>query len=303
MRRFGKTKIVVYDAEGGGAIGGACNDEELAERSLLSPDMIKEFYTHEEPSRTDPRSYERYVDDQIEQWRGGEPRGESSHRVYTGLFEEQSDKWLNIATKHLVATWKSVRRFVELALAAACSDSELRDSLKKHTIDPQLKELEQEATKDMKNLLHCHDHGMSGFYDSFIDFQRIQPHTRDFAGRLAHSLLDGYETAAAGKSGGFDSWYQTIGEALLNTILPKNGLFINDIVRGELVGMVRGTLAQLADTSSNTSPMAEGAAIKLAAQAGSTASKRVIEHVETYYEVRSRFSDSSCNCASKAMTG
>ncbi|CAI4215961.1 unnamed protein product [Parascedosporium putredinis] len=101
---------------------------------------------------------------------------------------------------------------------------------------------------------------------------------------LGASLRDEYEKMAAGKLGDFDRWYQGVGNMLLNTFLPQSGVVINEFITGQLADMVRGTLTGKS-ASVDIKPDVRKVPLRWAGTSNKSAAKRVIEYVETYYEM------------------
>ncbi len=76
--------------------------------------------------------------------------------------------------------------FVSLALAAACPDKDVLESLRSAIVRPKINKLQLDANRTLLDLVSCHREANSGFYDSFAEAGEVRAH--------AHSLLRRLET-------------------------------------------------------------------------------------------------------------
>jgi hypothetical protein len=284
MEKFGKTKVIEDSFSTTGSTSDAMAQEFPAQ------DIIEKYYTHDNPDSVGRKPHEEWVATQIERWRAGEPQGEASEAVYTGLFRYQSKKWPNIALRHLQAIWKAIKDFIRLALDAARIDHDIREALRKDLIQPSLDTLEKESYRTLRDLLNCHERGNSGFYDGFVNiqqFMRIQ--AEDIAERLA-TLAS--EHIGLREQGASDKLFEHIHKDLRHLLsLPTNGSLANGIFHSIIAGKVNSIITQAfewADDKKDEGDYAvrEATHFELIPSAlKNITAARVIEHVETYYEV------------------
>ncbi|KAF3204525.1 hypothetical protein TWF192_003687 [Orbilia oligospora] len=194
MREFGKTKEITRSANitksqlsthWTDPPDQESPDNEPHQR-FPTPHIMRTYYTHDKVALMDEKTFEKWLAEQIPVWRGHEPQGEASEVVYSCLMEYQSKNWQQIASKHLCAVWKSVERFVKLALTATCyEDKKVFQSILEHLVTPKLEELEKKSHQTLKDLLNCHGRGKTGFYDGFVHSRPMRWHAQDLAQRLA----------------------------------------------------------------------------------------------------------------------
>ncbi|KAL6812280.1 P-loop containing nucleoside triphosphate hydrolase protein [Trichoderma camerunense] len=160
-----------------------------ASDDLSSPQLGSkgDFYTTRTITRKD---FERRVMPLIERWRAGEPRGEASDAAFGGLFEYQSANWEAIARDHVERVCRRLHSFNDSALKACCSNTDVRESIRKYITSPRLKDLSIKADLLLRKLLSCHRRGNTGFNDAFTDVVLLRKQSEAFALRLTEALRE-----------------------------------------------------------------------------------------------------------------
>jgi len=310
MREFGKTKDINYlwkntkgslqnTNDSGSTTGDAPNETQKPTQQKNKPgqefpaqDVMEKYYVHNKPESIDREAFEGWLATQVQRWRGREPRGEASETVYPGLFEHQSEKWSKIASQHLHVVWQAVERFVDLALAAACVEEDVLQALK-HLIKPRLNKLEKASHRTMNDLLNCHGRGKTGFYDGFVNIEPMRRHAEDLAQRLAALTSD---HAHLGDHTISDKLFKEVRDAVGSAASMSIGSIIgHNLVKDVANRVVESTLSQAFQSEGNVSEgktkgvraVREATFGFIPAEQENIAAARVIEHVETYYEVRS----------------
>ncbi|KUI57398.1 Dynamin-1-like protein [Cytospora mali] len=204
MRQYGKTKVELEDERTMTTL----TIQPLDLRSQqpgdqgqhFQPDGTVAFYNHDKPEAQGRKEYEGWVRMNIDRWKAKGPGGEPSDGAYSGLFAYQAEKWGKIASQHVKAVWQAVRDFIELALADSCVDRDVLESLRRSLVKPNLKRLQLEAGRTLRDLISCHDQSNPGFYDSLIEARAIQEHTKALLQRITAmrpESEDNTETTAA----------------------------------------------------------------------------------------------------------
>ncbi|KAK4442178.1 P-loop containing nucleoside triphosphate hydrolase protein [Podospora aff. communis PSN243] len=239
--------------------------------------VINKHYTQPKPEPVNLPDFERWVASWIPNWSAKEPTGEASEAAYHRLFEYQSQKWRLVSGQHLDAIWDATQRFVDLALAAACPDPDLRSALEQRLINPALKDLEMKSHRSVNDLLYCHAQGGTGFYDAKLDakaarVKRVVGSSADVAGNhKVPGVLDKLpDVIAKAVFQNLMSQPSPLGSALLDPV--------QDLVFRTVQGAIRaGTKVPGENgsaTASGTHPH----------RAKDTTARRVIRHVEANYE-------------------
>jgi len=141
----------------------------------IIPEAVKnKYYTHNKSGSKTRGEHERWVAERIERWSGGDAPGETNPVIFSGLSEWQSEKWTDIANKHLDAVWHAVRRFTDLVLEAACDDEAVREALRECQIVPKLNEMEAISHGELRRLLDCHRRDSMWFSHGFVNLARLQ---------------------------------------------------------------------------------------------------------------------------------
>ncbi|KAK0701128.1 hypothetical protein B0H67DRAFT_650566 [Lasiosphaeris hirsuta] len=228
-------------------------------------EVIQKYYSHHKPEAVDRKVYEEWLAAEIPRWRGSEPQGEASEAIYRRYFEFQSGKWSRIAELHLDAVWKAVKRFVNLALSAACAgDEDTRQSLQRYLISPRIDRLEAMSHRSMNDLLDCHGRGRTGFYDSFVvDPRPMRQCTEEISARFA-VLRSEYDARNHEKR----RWARYRRDIRPCHRRPKN-----------LLGTVKNTVLHNLQSDGQR----PGKEVEATGLQDITAT-RVIKHVEAYYE-------------------
>ncbi|SCV45394.1 uncharacterized protein FFB14_08628 [Fusarium fujikuroi] len=155
------------------AVGPSRQDDKIAE-GIVDDAVKAQYYSHDKSGLTTREEHERWVAERIQRWSGAEAPGESNPVVFSGLSEWQSEKWADIASKHLDAVWRAVRRFIDAVLSAACDDEDVRQSLREHQILPKLGEMEATSHGDLRRLLDCHGRDSMWFSHGFVNLARLR---------------------------------------------------------------------------------------------------------------------------------
>ncbi|VTT81241.1 unnamed protein product [Fusarium fujikuroi] len=155
------------------AVGPSRQDDKIAE-GIVDDAVKTQYYSHDKSGLTTREEHERWVAERIQRWSGAEAPGESNPVVFSGLSEWQSEKWADIASKHLDAVWRAVRRFIDAVLSAACDDEDVRQSLREHQILPKLGEMEATSHGDLRRLLDCHGRDSMWFSHGFVNLARLR---------------------------------------------------------------------------------------------------------------------------------
>ncbi|KAF5568309.1 dynamin GTPase [Fusarium phyllophilum] len=145
---------------------------------IVAEAVKAQYYTHDKSGLTTREEHERWVAERIQRWSGSEAPGETNPVVFSGLSEWQSEKWADIASKHLNAVWRAVRRFIDAVLSAACDDEDVRQALREHQILPKLGEMEATSHGDLRRLLDCHGRDSMWFSHGFVSLARLR-HEKD----------------------------------------------------------------------------------------------------------------------------
>ena len=310
MREFGKTEDIVYlwkntkgHSQNNNNFRSTTHDasnktqKSAPQKNKLSQefpaqDVIDKFYVHSKPKAIDREPFEGWLATQLQRWRGREPQGEASEIVYPGLFEYQSEKWSEIASKHLDAVWQAAGRFVDLALAAACIEEDVLQALK-HLIKPRLDNLEKASHRTMNDLLNCHSRGKTGFYDGFVHIEPMRRHAEDLAQRLAAMKPDyANQKDHSISSELFKEVRDAVGSAASMSV---GSIMEHNLIKDAVNRMAEGTLPPAAQPegkapegkTKSAGAIREAAFGFIPVEQENIAAARVIEHVETYYEVRS----------------
>ncbi|KAK3358775.1 P-loop containing nucleoside triphosphate hydrolase protein [Lasiosphaeria hispida] len=245
-------------------------------------DVIQKYYSHNKPEVVDRKEYEEWLAAEIPRWRGSEPQGEASEAIYQRYFEFQSWKWSRIAAGHLDAVWKAVKRFVNLALNAACAgDEDTRQALQRYLTTPRINRLEAMSHRSMNDLLDCHGKGRTGFYDSFVvDPRPMRQCTEEIASSFA-VLRSKYEgenhQGRPGDGLALDKIFGLAIDAVGGIVAAQTGL-------GGLVGpILLGTVKETVLHNLQSGGGRKSQRIEVVDPQDVTAT-RVIKHVEAYYE-------------------
>jgi len=290
MREFGKTEAI---NDSGSTTADMSNETQVPtqqdERALAFPakDIIHKYYTDSKPKHIDRKAHEEWLATGIERWRGGEPQGEASEAVYSGLFEYQSAKWAKISKQNLRAVWEAVEKFINLALVSACIDEGMLQALRKHLIKPRLDQLEKASYRTMSDLLNCHGRGKTGFYDGFVDVLPMRRQAQDLTERLATLASNHIDLGDHGNSDELSKRVRSVVCSLLS--LPTGDRLPHNLVKDVVIRSVGSILTQAFQFDSkdkNVRPALEATHGLIAAELKNFTAARVIEHVETYYEVR-----------------
>ncbi|KAF5627433.1 dynamin GTPase [Fusarium sp. NRRL 52700] len=172
-------------------------DDKITE-GIVAEAVKAQYYTHDKSGLTSREEHERWVAERIQRWSGGEAPGETNPVVFSGLSEWQSEKWADIASKHLDAVWRAVRRFIDAVLDAACDDEDVRQALREHQILPKLGEMEATSHGDLRRLLNCHGRDSMWFSHGFVNLARLRREKDPLAtdqgmggqSIVSHKLLD-----------------------------------------------------------------------------------------------------------------
>ncbi|KAF3917609.1 Dynamin-2 [Arthrobotrys entomopaga] len=304
MIEFGKTEKITRPrknkkpeplAEQTDAVPGQTNDidqatalghvDEVPAQKHPAQAIIKKHYTHDRPKSTDEKTFELWVATQIPVWRGSEPQGEPSEVSYSGLMGYQSTKWQKIALQHLRAVWEAVEKFIDLALTTACfNDKEMLQRLQKLLVTPKLKVLKEKSRRTMKKLLSCHGRSKTGFYDGLVHSRPVRWHAEELAQRLAN-----LKTKAGIAQDPKDH------TDIADELFKLAGDMISDIVSNPIVGFASDVVLRKAGLQSEDSD-AESDYVStttgqktvfglIPAEMENISAARVIEYVETYYEI------------------
>ncbi|KLO85632.1 Uncharacterized protein LW93_14247 [Fusarium fujikuroi] len=155
------------------AVGPSRQDDKIAE-GIVDDAVKAQYYSHDKSGLTTREEHERWVAERIQRWSGAEAPGESNPVVFSGLSEWQSEKWADIASKHLDAVWRAVRRFIDAVLSAACDDEDVRQALREQQILPKLGEMEATSHGDLRRLLDCHGRDSMWFSHGFVNLARLR---------------------------------------------------------------------------------------------------------------------------------
>lgn len=248
------------------AVGPSRQDDKITE-GIVADAVKAQYYSHEKSGLTTREEHERWVAERIQRWSGAEAPGESNPVVFSGLSEWQSEKWTDIASKHLDAVWRAVRRFIDAVLSAACDDEDVRQALREHQILPKLGELEATSHGDLRRLLDCHGRDSMWFSHGFVNLARLRrekdPLTTDLGmgGQpiVSHKLLD-----------------------LAKETIMKS-LFAQGLGSEVVSSLVQASLEGVFGSRSNSAEAVGGLA---SADYNISAASRVILQEETCYEVR-----------------
>ncbi|KAK3296515.1 P-loop containing nucleoside triphosphate hydrolase protein [Chaetomium fimeti] len=275
MLAYGKTTEVLSSPKTEPARGGPAVPADLANptdsRTAFPPaTTTSKYYTHTKPEPVVLVAFEDWVDALIPKWSAKEPTGEASEAAYHQLFMDESKNWPEIAGRHLEAVWESVLRFVDLALAAACPYPDLRDALEKRLVNTGLRTLKKKSHRTLNDLLHCHRHGGTGFYDAIIDARaaRRKP-------EKGNPVFDGLPDMIG------DAVFQHlsgVSSPLSPVILSPVRSLVSQAVRGAIQTTFGDNSATDTDASSIVDPASE------VPKRASTTAGRVIQHVEENYE-------------------
>ncbi|EWY94985.1 hypothetical protein FOYG_04122 [Fusarium oxysporum NRRL 32931] len=178
-------------------VGPSHQDDKITE-GIVAEAVKSQYYTHDKSGLSTREEHERWVAERIQRWSGGEAPGETNPVVFSGLSEWQSEKWADIASKHLNAVWRAVRRFIDAVLSAACDDEDVREALREHQILPKLGEMEATSHGDLRRLLDCHGRDSMWFSHGFVNLARLRREKDPFAtdqgmgsqSIVSHKLLD-----------------------------------------------------------------------------------------------------------------
>ncbi|KAK0625863.1 P-loop containing nucleoside triphosphate hydrolase protein [Immersiella caudata] len=264
MLADGKTKEV--QVAGKSTRSSSSSDDNISARPKPEPVGLSEF--------------ESWVASWVPNWSAKEPTGEASESAYHRLFEYQSQKRRLISSKHLDAVWDVTGRFVDLALAAACPDPDLRSTLDQRLIKPALRDLEMRSHRSVNDLLYCHAQGGTGFYDAKLNAKKAPREKRAFgnipAGRGNQQQEDGVLNKLPG----------IIAKAVFQNLASQGsplGPALLDPVQDLVFRTVQGTIQtalQVPDGSGGTA----GSGTYHSNTAQEATARRVIKHVEENYE-------------------
>ncbi len=254
--------------------------------SFLAKAVVDEYYTHALPQAVERTEFEVWVATQIDCWAGRGPSGGASETAYHGLFEYQSNKWQEIAERHLAAVWKAVDWFVEAALAAACPDEHVRLALRDHLTDSKLERLKKASDGALKSLLQCHARGNTGFYDGFCQTRAVVERAADVSRDLRQAVpaLDsiGSLGEVLGSSRRFNKFVGGLSRNL--ALMQTAGLIRPELVRG--VAAVRAVRTALSAVVTRHVEADGGVKKKRRVlKLGLGLSARLVQNVEMYYEV------------------
>ncbi|KAF3196056.1 hypothetical protein TWF225_000406 [Orbilia oligospora] len=314
MREFGKTKEITRSVNiAKSQLSTYRTDPPDQESPTNEPhqrfpttDIMRKYYTHDKVALMDEKSFEKWLAKEIPVWRGHEPQGEASEVVYSCLMEYQSKNWRQIASNHLCAVWKSVERFAELALTAACyEDKDVFQSILDHWVKPKLEELEKKSHQTLKDLLNCHGRGKTGFYDGFVHSRPMRWHAEDLAQRLADlkakaavDQLDDEQTSEPRtkpeKSAIFDELFK-IAEDMIGGMIPKpftsimGAGFVKDVVFRKVESALSQAFQSEREVSGDKidsiATVREATFGLIPVELENIAAARVIEYVDAYYEM------------------
>lgn len=120
---------------------------------------------------------------------GKEPKGElSGEGAYTRYFELQSEKWGKIAKGHLHAVWHTVDVFIKRTLGATRTYEEMLNNLRQQLIRSKLDKLKEQSYCTLADLLGCHGRDKTDFFDSLVDVRQTE--VRERARGVAARLID-----------------------------------------------------------------------------------------------------------------
>lgn len=293
MRRFGKTDTIL-DGTGTAAADTASTagrtdgpSTQMALQTAHIPmadafphyqELFVRYYSFPEPHRVTRADHEAMVAKEIERWRALEPSEEASPAACWGLLDYQSRLWKEIATNHLLAVWEITGKFIDLALAAAFSDSEVLWLLREHLVDKNLTKLRQSSQTILKDLLQCRRGGNTGFYDGFSDnstFLHSQMGERERHSSPSTSRDTAPSSPGQGQ-GPLDGLAASISDAVGE--LPTTLAGVGNAIGGPILGVAGGILDH-ALTSATAGGDPDGG------NTGAVTPARIINQVELYYEV------------------
>lgn len=283
MREFGKTKVLADQASTPGDVTDETQiptRQEVQVQGFAARKDLQTFYgpIKRESVTITQCEFENWLNQLIERWSGQEPRGEASTALVSRLLQYQSCHWSEIAKNHLLAVWRTVETFINLALAATCNENDVLKALKKYIIDEEVEKLQKESFVKMQELLNCHAQDNTGFYDScdvfedqrLLDITRLASATRRFfRGKDSHhgkfvpdKVID---LLISMLGGGF-----TPRRVIRDIAIPTFQRLLREYAGYESV-----------DEGGNESDHEIGEE-----RGRQTTAARVIEHVESYYKVR-----------------
>ncbi|KLP05444.1 uncharacterized protein FFB20_11674 [Fusarium fujikuroi] len=247
------------------AVGRSHQDDKITE-GIVAEAVKAKYYSHDKSGLTTREEHERWVAERIQRWSGAEAPGESNPVVFSGLSEWQSEKWADIASKHLDAVWRAVRRFIDAVLSAACDDEDVRQALREHQILPKLGEMEATSHGDLRRLLDCHGRDSMWFSHGFVNLARLRREKDPLTTGLgmggqpivSHKLLD-------------------LAKETIMTSLFAQGLG-SEVVSS----LVQASLEGVFGSRSNSTDAVVGLA---SADYNISAASRVIQQEETCYEM------------------
>lgn len=286
MLAYGKTTEVFSSPQTEPARGGSPVPTGPTNSTAAFPPVstISKSYTHAKPGTVDLAAFEGRVDALIPKWSAKEPTGEASEATYHQLFMDESKNWPTISGRHLEAAWESTRRFVDLALTAACPYTDMRGALERRLINPGLDSLKKRSHRTLNDLLHCHRQGGTGFYDAIADVRAARrkpeatagsesPQVRDEGRREGNSILDGLP----------DIIGDVVFQQLTGLSYPLPSVVLGPI-RSLVSQKVKGAIQNISgagDSNSDSVSISEPSShVPQRTTAG-----RVIQHVEENYEV------------------
>ncbi|KAF4452369.1 Dynamin-1-like protein [Fusarium austroafricanum] len=201
---------------------------------IISEAVKSKYYKHDKSEATTREKHERWVAERIQRWSGGDAPGETNPVVFSGLSEWQSEKWADIASKHLDAVWRAVRRFIDAVLSAACDDEDVRKALQEYQILPKLGEMEATSHGDLRRLLDCHGRDSTWFSHGFVNLARLRGQKDQlathqgmgnrsiFSEKLLNSATDAIIKGLAAKGLGLDVVAPVV-EASLSQVFRLSG--------------------------------------------------------------------------------
>ncbi|KAJ2982481.1 hypothetical protein NUW58_g6431 [Xylaria curta] len=187
MSQYGKTKVIA-EVEGAapqaGHLSVLMSQQSDNGEHPFQPHDTMDYYKHNKPEVQGRKEYNRWVRSNMDCWTARGPRGEPSDGAYSGLFAYQAKEWKKIAKKHMKAVWLVVGEFIELALVASCPDRDVLAELRRELVTPNLRKIQLQADRALRDLVGCHNRSSLGFYDSFIEARVVREHTNALLRRL-----------------------------------------------------------------------------------------------------------------------
>ncbi|KAI1824319.1 P-loop containing nucleoside triphosphate hydrolase protein [Xylaria intraflava] len=250
----------------------------------FQPYGTADYYVHDKPKPQGRKEFVEWVRMNMDRWKSKGPGGEPSDGAYSGLLAHQAEKWGMIASKHLQAVWQVVGEFIELTLAASCPDNDVLEELRRQLVIPNLRKLQFQADRTLRDLVSCHRQANPGFYDSFVEARKIREYTDTLLQQLDVKIRE-------------SSLASILGTAI--SIFGGDNPFLNnDIVRKTVVPMIAHKFVTFdfdSDSSGNemenrTESIHRRIRETYLSSFGDIAAARVIEQAEMHYEgIRASF--------------